>query len=115
VVPDTGSVTSNMVVQTSTQAALLAPFSRPSRWPVVPSGFALAGIGALIGFRRKHRERLARYLALVLLLASLGAATFGLMGCGAGFAQIQPKTYTITVTGTSGASTASTTVQLTVE
>jgi uncharacterized repeat protein (TIGR01451 family) len=113
VVPGTGTVTSTMTVQTSTQTALLAPARHG--WPVVPSSLALAGIGALMGFRRKHRERLARYFALVLLLASLGAATFGLMGCGAGFAQLQPKTYTITVTGTSGVSTASTTVQLTVE
>jgi hypothetical protein len=50
-----------------------------------------------------------------LLLGAMGAATMGLMGCGAGFAQFQPKTYTITVTGTSGEQTQTTTVQLTVE
>lgn len=115
VVPGTGMVSSTMSVQTSTQVALLAPLTRGSRWPVIPSGFALACCGAWAGFRRKHRERLARYFALVLLLVAMGAATFGLMGCGAGFAQFQPKTYTITVTGTSGESSASTTVQLTVE
>jgi Domain of unknown function DUF11/Putative binding domain, N-terminal len=115
VIPGTGMVSSNMTVQTSTQASLLAPFSHGTRWPVVPSSFALACCAAWAGFRRKRRERFSRYLALILLLISMGAATFGLMGCGAGFAQIQPKTYTITVTGTSGAATASTTVQLTVE
>jgi trimeric autotransporter adhesin len=115
VVPGTGTVTSTMNVQTSTQASALAPFSRGSRWPIIPSSLALACCGAWAGFRRRHRERLSRYFALVLFLASLGAATFGLMGCGAGFAQIKPTTYTITVTGTSGESTASTTVQLTVE
>jgi uncharacterized repeat protein (TIGR01451 family) len=115
VVPGTGTVSSTMSVQTSAQSSLLAPFSRGSRWPVVPSSLALAGIGALTGLRRKHRERLSRYLALVLLFLSMGAATLGLLGCGAGFARIQPKTYTITVTGTSGQSSASATVQLTVE
>jgi trimeric autotransporter adhesin len=115
VVPGSGTVSSTMSVQTSPQASLLAPFSQGGRWPVIPSTLALACCGALAGFRRKHRDRFARCLALLLLLVSLGAATFGLMGCGAGFAQSQPKTYTITVTGTSGASTASTTVQLTVE
>jgi hypothetical protein len=38
------------------------------------------------------------------------------MGCGAGFALVQPsQTYTITITGSSGTDTHSTTVQLTVQ
>ena len=55
---------------------------------------------------------------MALLLGSIGAATMGLMGCGGGFDKntLPPsKTYTITVTGTSGEETQTTTVQLTVE
>jgi hypothetical protein len=113
VVPGTGSISSTMTVQTSSQTSLLAPLRRA--WPIVPSSLALVLCGACAGFRRKHRDRFARYLTLVLLVGSACAAAFGLMGCGAGFAQMQPQTYTITVTGTSGGSSASTTVQLTVE
>ena len=54
----------------------------------------------------------------VLLFASLGAITV-LSGCGGGFglANISPPptSYTITVTGTSGADLKTTTVQLTVQ
>jgi hypothetical protein len=51
----------------------------------------------------------------MLLLVSLGTLT-ALSGCGGGFRFIQPpQTYTLSITGTSGDDTHSTTVQLTVE
>jgi ABC-type glycerol-3-phosphate transport system substrate-binding protein len=51
----------------------------------------------------------------MLLFASLGAVA-ALSGCGGGFAMgSSPKSYTVTVTGTSGANNQTTTVQLTVE
>jgi hypothetical protein len=114
VTPGTGTATSTMTVHTSSANAMLAPFKDGSKWPI-PSSLALVFGGAWALFRRKHRERFARVVSLALLLGAMGAATMGLMGCGAGFAQVQPKTYTITVTGTSGEQTQTTTVQLTVE
>jgi N-acetylneuraminic acid mutarotase len=70
----------------------------------------------LLPFRRVRKA--SRKLMLVLLiLVSLGAV-FGLSGCGStasGYFGQQPQNYTITVTGTSGALTNTTTVSLTVE
>lgn len=55
-----------------------------------------------------------RLLLLIAGLASLaGAASF--MGCGGGFGANLAQTYTLTVTGTSGSDTHSTTVQLPVQ
>jgi hypothetical protein len=61
-------------------------------------------------------KRRRRWIGLgMLLLASLGALT-ALSGCGGGFRFVQPpQTYTLSITGTSGDDTHSTTVQLTVE
>ena len=52
---------------------------------------------------------------LVLALASLAGAA-SLMGCGGGFGLVsETQSYTLTITGTSGTDTHSTTVQLTVQ
>ena len=116
VTPGTSTATSTMSVQTAADNALFVP-AGSSKWPI-PSSLALMFGGAWALFRRRHRERFARIVSMALLLGSIGAATMGLMGCGGGFDKntLPPsKTYTITVTGTSGEETQTTTVQLTVE
>jgi hypothetical protein len=69
------------------------------------------------GKLRRAGKRLGRMMSLLLLLAAGVSALAGLTGCGAGigfFGQAQ-KTYTVTVTGTSGTLSHSTSVTLTVE
>jgi hypothetical protein len=72
----------------------------------------------LLGLLFTTRKRRQRWLALaVLLFASLGALT-ALSGCGGGFgyfAGTTAQTYSITVTGTSGARQQTTTIHLTVQ
>ena len=78
--------------------------------PLAAPALAILSLLFLPGKRRRRWTTLA-----LLLLASLGAFT-ALTACGGGFALTQPaQTYTITVTGTSGADVQSTTVQLTVQ
>jgi hypothetical protein len=66
---------------------------------------------------RRAGRKLRRSLALAMLLLIGLGATVGLTGCGysTGFFGQTQQTYTLTVTGTSGALTHSTTVTLTVE
>jgi hypothetical protein len=63
------------------------------------------------------RKRIPRKLVLGLALAVLGISTLVFTGCGGGFgnARTQAGNYTVTVTGTSGAIQASTTMTLVVE
>jgi hypothetical protein len=97
-----------LTIQTAATKAQAAP---GSPWPLAAPALALIGILFVPGKRR-------RWITLgVLLVASLGAIT-ALSGCGGGFGLakvIQPQSYTVTVTGTSGSDIQTTTVQLTVE
>jgi hypothetical protein len=90
---------------TGTLAGRLAPFSLA----LVLLPFA--------GRLRRTGKRLSRIVSMLLLLAAGIAAAAGISACGGNtgfFAQPQ-QSYTVTVTGTSGALSHSTTVTLTVE
>src|SRR5580693_1005334 len=81
--------------------------------PLAPASLGFALFGIVLG-----RKRIPRLLMLVFMLAGLGVSTSLLTGCGGGFAST-PSTpagnYLITVTATSGAFQASTTVTLVVQ
>ena len=69
------------------------------------------------GRLRRSAKKLSRFASLAVLLLAAAGALAGLTGCGVGegiFAQPQ-QSYTVTVTGTSGALSHSTTVTLTVQ
>jgi len=93
------------VIQTAVAAAKASALHLPAAAPLL----ALLSFFLLPGKRRRWITQ------AVLLVAALGA--FGaLTACGGGFGFQSPaRTYTITVTGTSGAIQQSTTVQLTVQ
>jgi hypothetical protein len=106
VTPGSAAATSTLTVQTAAPITTAAN----SRWPLATPLLALIGLFFVPGKRRR------RWITLgVLLIASLSALT-ALSGCGGGFAITKSsQTYTITVTGTSGADVQTTTVQLTVQ
>jgi hypothetical protein len=84
-----------------------------SGWPLAAPTLALLGLFYVPGKRRR------RWITLgVLLFASVTALT-ALSGCGGGFGlgshEGGSTSYTITVTGTSGETQQTTTVQLTVQ
>jgi hypothetical protein len=107
--PGDGPATSTFTVQTG---AVQTAQSRSSIWPIATPALALI---FLLPFRRWRKVWRGKLLLLVAGLVSLAGAA-SLMGCGGGFAlPLQPQSYTITVTGTSGTDIHSTTVQLTVQ
>ena len=107
VTPGSSSATSQLSIQTAGATAAAAGFMS-SRW-------ALAGAIPLFGLLAVGRQRRRRWMIFaVLLFASLGAVT-AITGCGGGFGLRSATSYTITVTGTSGAEQQTATVQLTVQ
>jgi len=107
--PGDGSGNSTLTIQT---AGSQTAQSRTSFWPLATPALALL---FLLPMRRWRKAGKGKLMLLVVGLVSLASA-LTLMGCGAGFALVQPsQTYTITITGTSGTDTHSTTVQLTVQ
>lgn len=106
ITPGSESGASTLTVTTATTAGLV----RSDLWPITTPALALL---FMLPFRRWRRAWRGKLLLLVAALVSLtGAAS--LMGCGGGFGLKTSQTYTLTITGTSGTDTHSTTVQLTV-
>ena len=106
VTPGSESASSTLTVQTGTTTQT----AQNSAWPLAAPALAAVGLFFIPGKRRR------RWITLgMLLVASLGTLT-ALSGCGGGFKFTQPaQTYTLTITGTSGNDTHTTTVQLTVQ
>jgi len=109
--PGSSSASSQLSIQTAAPTTTASVGGRGSGWPIAATMLPLFGL--LFAIRKLRR----RWITLsILMFASLGALT-ALSGCGGGFALpgSNGKTYSITVTGTSGAEQQTTTVQLTVQ
>jgi len=109
VTPGTTGATTLMTIQTA--APVTTSAITGSAWPLAAPVLGLVGLFFVPGKRRR------RWITLgVLMIASLSALA-ALSGCGGGFALTgnTSTSYTITVTGTSGADVQTTTVQLTVK
>ena len=111
VTPGSAGASSQLTVQTATPVVIAT--GHGSGWPLAAPTLALLGLFYVPGKRRR------RWITLgVLLFASLTALT-ALSGCGGGFGLVSggpaSASYTITVTGTSGETQQTTTVQLTVQ
>jgi myo-inositol-hexaphosphate 3-phosphohydrolase len=108
ITPGSSSATSALSIQTATTTAAAA--KRSLGWPLAAPALAIVSLLFVPGKRRR------RWITMALLLFAFLGAIATLTGCGGGFSLTPPaQTYTITVTGTSGAETQSTTVQLTVQ
>jgi N-acetylneuraminic acid mutarotase len=106
VTPGSSAASSTLTIQAAQTTTSLSR----SAWPLATSALALMSLFFLPG---KRRGRWITYAVFV--VGSLGAFT-ALSGCGGGFGSIQPsQTYTVTVTGTSGTTQQTTTVQITVQ
>ena len=120
--PASGSVlpgipTSSHVVARNTTSR------RPSPWKQLPLPASLAGAFLLLTLRRRSRRLRSIVLSASLALGLAFALSFSglaLSGCGSSTSTTNsnnytpPGTYVITVTGTSGATTSSATISLTV-
>ncbi|MHB1796602.1 MAG: hypothetical protein ACYCPO_16765, partial [Acidobacteriaceae bacterium] len=98
---------------TATSAARMRSSPSPVG-PRSPIQLAFAGILglALLGLGRKRRFFPSRWMAVLLLVGGLMAAT-ALTACSGG-SGTPPVTHAVTVTGTSGSTVASTTIVLTI-
>jgi sugar lactone lactonase YvrE len=116
VTPGSAGAPSVLTIQLAAMTASVPAGDLPpnrGRLPLTPVSLGFVVFGAMLG-----RKRIPRGLVLVLTLAGAGIATSLLTGCGGGFANTPPTqagNYTVTVTGTSGAFQASTTVTLAVQ
>jgi hypothetical protein len=115
------TTTAGTATLTVTTKATTTALAKPAQTPWLPAGgLALAGLLLLISPSQRRRWRTT--LGVLVLLAVL---TSGLLACGGGGSTgggggtttpgTTPGAYTITVTGTSGTLTATTTVSLTVD
>jgi hypothetical protein len=111
VTPGSSTANSQLTIQTATLTGVAT--ARRGEWPLAAPVLSLIGLVFISGKRRR------RWLALaILLVASLGGISV-LSGCSGSLKLTNnvppPQTYTLTVTGTSGSDTHSTTVQFTVQ
>jgi DNA-binding beta-propeller fold protein YncE len=120
VTPGSAGAPTVMTIQLASAKASLLNSENPANhapsnhggFPVAPFSLAFVLFGTVLG-----RKRIPQRLVLGLALAVLGVTTLVFTGCGGGFgnARTQAGNYTVTVTGTSGAVQASTTMTLVVE
>jgi len=124
VTPDSpGSATLTIFTTPATSGALTYPVRRGLRW-YTASGTGLVAFAMLFGTgigigiparRRSWRTRLGMLVVLVTLIGSLLACGGSGSGGVGGNSGTTPGTYTVTVTGTSGSTTAMGTITLTVQ
>ena len=108
ITPGGSSASSTLTISASENAAL----SNGRYWPLATPALAVL---VLLPLRRLRKVWARRFLMLVVGCVSLFSLA-ALSGCGGGFAMgPSQSTYTVTVTGTSGAHIHSTTVRLTVQ
>jgi hypothetical protein len=113
VTPGSHGASSAMTVLTTAQHAAVE--NQPSLWPCAAPVFAAALLFFPAKRLRRGKKAWGVFANLVCIIALLGLVA-SMTGCAAGFALPSTgKTYTITVTGTSGSNTHSTTVTLTVQ
>jgi hypothetical protein len=115
VTPGSAGAPSLMSVQTASGLARLAIPGQQRRTPVALLAL-LAGI-PLLGFaakRRRFRRSIGRWMCLAFAALAI-LPLLAISGCGGGYYGPAPKTYTLTVVGTSGSLQESTTVTLTVQ
>ncbi len=100
--PGVDGAPSTMIIQMPKTAVLPLPSTRPVS-PFAPI-IALAGILALWGLAALVRPTLVpqRVAVRILCLLLFAGALIGFSGCNGGFIASAPKTFVITVTGTSG-------------
>jgi hypothetical protein len=118
----TAAVTSTLTISTNVKAAaiVLHLASGGAQHPAIPTErpIAIAGVLAsllllpLAGWKNRKLRRLLA-VSVVVLVAAL--ATVGMTGCGGGSTKTPAGTYSVTVTGTSGSLSHSTTYSITVQ
>jgi hypothetical protein len=113
VVPGTAGAPTTLTVTTAGQSAALQPRPENRHQPRFPFSSLTLAAGVLLV--AGNRKRLAKSVPMLVALAMLAAGTLALTGCNGGFQGANPTKYVITVTGTSGAQHASTTVILIVQ
>jgi hypothetical protein len=109
VTPGTAGAPTVLTIRTATQTAGI-PTDHNPQFPVTPT-FLAAGVIVLAG----NRKRLGKSMAAFLVMATLLGGAWMMTGCNGGFAGKpgpQTRTYTITITGTSGSLHPSTTITL---
>ena len=113
VTPGGSGAQATMIVQTAAQRAARGSGLPP--WPFTAPIFAALLLLLPTKKFRSGKKGWGVFTSLACIVALLGIAV-STIGCGAGFAlPSSAKTYTITVSGTSGSDTHSTTVTLTVQ